>query len=195
MAQRYEDIPTSVILRAQVGEPAAVSELVLLLSERAFSLAYRMCGDPEEAKDICQEMLMHVVKNAARYDPARPFLPWFYRVASNVCLNWLVSPQHRARAKSLDQGSSQHPGFQPASMARGPATDAMARDMRDVVHQIVHLLPEEYRAVIVLHYFEGVPYPDLGEILGLPLGTVKVRLFRGRELLREKLEALGFDKP
>lgn len=152
---------------------------------RAYVAAFRILGRRDEARDACQEAAQRALSAADRYDPARPFYPWFHRIVKNCCLDRIA----RRKAAGAREAALE---VEPA--APGPTAEAsMLMDERArAVTAAIAELPEELRAVIELRHFQDASYAEMAEILEIPTGTVMSRLFRARNALRTHLaEALA----
>jgi RNA polymerase sigma-70 factor (ECF subfamily) len=170
-------VSSDVIRRARSGDAAAFRRIVETYERVLYRIAWRMTLDAEEARDLCQEALLRVYRNLDKYDPARPFEPWLYRVATNVCLNWRKRPR-RVEAVGGSEELDLRAGGRPA--AEGPGDPerlrgAMAR------------LPAEYRTVLALRYEQGCSYDRIAELTGQPLGTVKTWIFRAKQELKSQM--------
>ncbi|MHC5019678.1 MAG: RNA polymerase sigma factor [Planctomycetota bacterium] len=153
-----------------------------------FNLAYRMCGNAEEASDLSQEIFLRVYRNLDKHDSTRPFGPWLYRVGHNLGINFVTRRPKRMLpidARRGDGGGALHepPSDAPSAHER-VEHDERAEQVRTAV---LELKPDQ-RAIVTLHYFQGLSYDELADTLELPIGTVKNRLFRARETLRAILE-------
>ncbi|MBI4575208.1 MAG: sigma-70 family RNA polymerase sigma factor [Planctomycetes bacterium] len=168
----------AVVRRARAGDRAAFDALAAFVEGPAWRLAWRMARHAADAEDLAQEVLAHLLGALPRYDPARPFMPWFYKVATRRCLNVLRG--RRPERAALEA---------PEVPARGPPPGAALEEAerREAVRAAVAALPEDYRAVVALRYLEGLSTGETAAALGIPEGTVKVRLFRARARLREVL--------
>ncbi|MBU0718137.1 MAG: sigma-70 family RNA polymerase sigma factor, partial [Planctomycetes bacterium] len=153
-----------------------------------YNLAYRLCRDRNEAWDMAQEVFLRVFQNFEKFDPALAFRPWLMKVATNVCLN-KIRGKYRGTPTVTDVTE---PDGEPLPVMGGPnpAGEAAAKDASSVVRASVAELPLDYRVVVTLRYLEGLSYEEIAQALDLPLGTVKNRLFRSREMLKERLKHL-----
>ncbi|MEW6360199.1 MAG: sigma-70 family RNA polymerase sigma factor [Planctomycetota bacterium] len=186
MAQ--EDPAKEVILAARGGDHAAFGEIVTFYQNTVYNLAFRLCRDRAEAWDMAQEAFLRAFRNLKKYDPQRPFRPWLLKVATNVCLNWI-----RDRRPDMPTVSAMaDPDGQPmeATDNADPAAEVGSREAADVIRAAVVGLPTNYRVVVTLRYLEEMSYEEIAELLDLPIGTVKNRLFRSREILKERLRHL-----
>ncbi|NCO41382.1 MAG: RNA polymerase subunit sigma-24 [Armatimonadetes bacterium CG_4_10_14_3_um_filter_66_18] len=172
--------------RCLSGEGAAFDELVRRHRDRIYSLCYRMCGNADRANDLAQEAFVRAYERLDRYDPGRPFGPWLTQLTVNSCLNLLRDDR---REDDHDPLSEEWEEWHPVE-ARSVARQVMDREIDSALEEAVLSLPPRYRAVAVLRYLEDSSYEEIAGTLGLPVGTVKVQLFRAREQLRELLRGV-----
>lgn len=185
MAPQPDPMVLSDALR---GEPNAFGRIVLLYQDWVFRLAYRMVWDAHEASDLSQEVFLRLYRSLDKYDPSRPFGPWFQRLATNVCLNGLKRRKGASRVQSLDAAGEV---IEPEAREPGGLEAAGEADRAARLREAVSDLPPDYRAVISMRYLEGSSYEDIATALDLPVGTVKNRLFRARERLKQAMAMEG----
>ena len=159
-------------------------------SRTVHAIAWRMTYDRHLAADLTQEVFVHLYQNLRRYDPERPFRPWFMKLATNAAIN--AAKKRRRREVSLDgmgrAGEGDRGGFDPEDGAAcAPPEGAADAEVRGALHEAIRELTPTYRAVVALHYLEGMGVAEVAEALDIPVGTVKIRLYRARAVLREKL--------
>jgi len=187
-----EKLDTKTIVAAARGDEAAFAVLVEHYQHAIYSLALRMLHSRAEAEDIAQDIFLHLLDTLDRYDPERPFEPWFFRVASNFILNHLK----RRRIRAISMESLKRPGDPdaPAVELEDPDTpDALPAELtekHEAIQRAVAELSPDWRAVVTLHYMQSFSVMEIASILEVPVGTVKNRLFRARNALCEKLEKL-----
>jgi len=181
--------------RAQRGDIAAFERIVTYYQTPLYNLAFRLVHNAEDAADLCQEILLRVYRNLDRFDAERPFKPWLYRVATNVCLNAIKSPTLRTLSLQHIQGDENRHALEPTASSEDAHAAMERRELADIVRQRVAELPSHYRVVLRLFYLKELTHQEICEALDLPLGTVKNRLFRAREILREKMEDAFRDSP
>jgi RNA polymerase sigma-70 factor (ECF subfamily) len=175
-----DDAPLLARLRA--GDARAFEELVTTYQHRVFAVSLRMLSNRAEAEEIAQETFLRAHRALAEFRGEARLGTWLYAIASRLCLNRLASGPRR-HERSDDIALSQAP-------AEGAdAVGALERDeLAAALHEAVAALPEERRIVVVLRDLEGLSYEDIGEVLGVPLNTVRTRLHRARLDLKAKLE-------
>lgn len=151
---------------------------------------YRMVGDAETALDLAQEVFTRVFLNLRQYDPRYRFTTWLYRIASNLAIDHLR--RRKVPAVSLDRRAfPEGEGtitIEPA--AKGPTPDQVfcGRETAERLQGAIAGLPEPYRRLILLRHQRHLSYLQIARATQLPLGTVKNRMFRAREILRRALE-------
>ena len=174
----------AILVSAMKGDQAAFGRIVLLCQDWVFRLAYRMVWDMHEAKDLSQEIFLRLYRSLDKYDPERPFGPWFVRLATNVCLNGLKKKKNAGRTQSLDAAGEM---IEPEAREPGGLEAAGAADRAARLREAVSDLPADYRTIIGMRYLESFSYEDIAGALDLPIGTVKNRLFRARERLKQAM--------
>jgi RNA polymerase sigma-70 factor, ECF subfamily len=200
------DAPASreaeLLRRAQKGEKAAYGELVVLYQDRLFNAVLRLVGDREEARELTQEAFTRgLTKLDSFRGDASPYT-WLFRIAVNLAISQLRKV-HRHRVFSLSapgRNGNGQASAAPDDQASGlidrlaekravqPHDDLESRETGEQVMAALGRLDAEYRAVLVMRDIEGFDYQQMADVLGLPLGTLKSRLFRARLALRDELE-------
>jgi RNA polymerase sigma-70 factor (ECF subfamily) len=187
---------------AQSGDRSAFGQIVLLFQDRLYNAILRMVGDSDEARELTQETFTRaLVKIDSFRGEAQPYT-WLFRIAVNLSISQLRKVQRR-RTFSLDQPSKGGNGSAAAPENDDQASsllgrlveqrteappEAMERQERsEQVLAAMGRLDAEYRAVLVMRDVEGFDYQQMAEVLALPLGTLKSRLFRARLALRDEL--------
>lgn len=178
----------SLAVLARNGDRDAFEQLVDLYKDKIYHLAYRMLGQSHEAEDVLQETFLRVFANLDKYDPNRKFSTWIYRIGNNLCIDRL---RKRRKAYSLDAESGDHEGIDGYAMYRGsersPEEQYVLSEMQLNVRNAIDKLPEKYKSVVVLRYLHDLSLQEISEVLDLPVTTIKTRVHRGREYLRQKL--------
>ncbi|QAY67906.1 RNA polymerase sigma factor SigW [Paenibacillus protaetiae] len=171
------------------GDQRAFAELVDLYQDKLFHMAYRMLNNRQEAEDVVQDTFLRVYKNLDKYDEGLKFSTWIYRIATNLCIDRL---RKRKPSYSLDAESSEHEGLDGYSMIpsdnRTPESEVLLTETQKIVHQAIESLPPKYKTIMMLRYIQDMSLQEIGEVLDMPVTTIKTRVHRGREFLRKKLE-------
>jgi RNA polymerase sigma-70 factor (ECF subfamily) len=157
----------------------AWADVVARYADVVYTMAYRLTGDDEEARDLAQDVLIRLNKGLAKYREGN-FEGWLYRTTMNAFRDRL---RKRKRLRE-DELPPDPPGMRTTPVVE----EAVAQgELHRVVQQALVKIPGEYRQAVVLRDLEGRSYDEIAEILGIPSGTVRSRIHRGREALRELL--------
>ncbi len=168
------------IERSQQGDHGAFAQLVEAYQGPVYNLAYRMLHDAGEAEDATQEIFLRAYTKLAMYDRERKFITWLLSIASNYCIDQLR--RRRAQVVTLDDIAYAIP-----STAAGPERRALDQEQRTAIQHAINQLPDAYRLITVLRYYQDFSYEEIEAITGLSEATVKTRLFRARRMLQELL--------
>ncbi len=181
-----------LVRRALGGEHQAFETLVRRWERPVFSLAYRLTGSDEEAQDVCQETFLAAFRNLSSFRGEAKFSSWLYRIALNAC----HSRQRRRTADhvSLEEQTEAN-GFDPPAPTNAVDEDLLRHEQAQLVRRALAALPAEMRQVIVMKEYEGLKLHEIADVLGIPVSTVKTRLYTGLNLLRRRLEGLGLLRP
>jgi RNA polymerase sigma-70 factor (ECF subfamily) len=171
-----------LLASAQGGNLFAFDEIVRRYQRRVYSTALRIVRRHDLADDVTQEAFLRAHRALGSYDRGRPFGPWICRIAANLAINHVRSPE--AREEALDEAAYER---SPAAASDSPLDAVLEREARSVLEDAVGRLPAEQRAVFVLRTFEDLSYKEIAEALDLSVGTVMSRLSRAREKLRGAL--------
>ncbi len=174
--------------RIQRGDDGAFDRLVELCSTRVYNLAFRLVGNADDAQDIAQEAFLRVYHALPRFKGDAAFSTWLYRIVVNVCQDELKRRQRRPLPFSTLNDEDEQSSAAVLLSSGESAEDAMLQMERtQVLQQAIAGLPEAYRLVLVLYDIQGCSYTEIADILQTNVGTVKSRLNRARNVLRERL--------
>ena len=185
-----------LVRRCQDGQAGAFEELLDRYQDRIFNLVYRLSGHYQDAQDMTQDVFVKALEHIADFRQQAQFYTWLFRIAVNVAISRRRRGQ-RVRFVPLDppasasaDGDGQGGGVRLADERAEDPPEAVERDETNRrVAGAIGQLDEEFRGVLVLKDIEGFDYERIGEILELPLGTVKSRLHRARLELKRLLGA------
>ena len=180
-----------LIGRCLKGDEKAFEALLNKYRGPVFSICLRMVRNRSAAEDIAQEVFIKIFSALNRYDPAYPFAAWLNRITSNLCIDHLR--REKERVVSLDQpmGADDDLSMQLASGGAGPDREAESKEMMAILEEALALLPEHYRIIVVLRHQEQLSYEEISDTLGIPLGTVKARIHRARNMIMEHFKKKG----
>lgn len=178
---------TQIIERTLRGEPDAFGLLVRRWERRIHGLTLRMLGHDDEARDATQETFLSAFRNLSKFRGEAKFSSWIYRIALNVCNTRLRS---RSRASISIEQQQETVGLEipaeTADLGSGIQKEQVARYVR----RAIQALPPDMRQVIIMKEYDGLKFSEIAEILGIPVSTVKTRMYTGLAELRKRLEHL-----
>jgi RNA polymerase sigma-70 factor (ECF subfamily) len=179
-----------LVAQAVAGREAGFEELVRRYQRPIAAYVYRMVGDYEAALDLTQEVFIKVYGSLARYRSEYKFSTWIYKIAHNAAIDYLR--RHNFREQSLvDDVTGEPRELAIANSKPSPEQEYAEGERRAEIEQVVLELPAAYRELVVLRHSHDLSYDEIAEVTGLPLGTVKNRLFRAREAMRQQFVQRG----
>lgn len=185
-----------LVARLKRGERAAFEELIETYQTVVYGLAYRLLGDPEEARDVAQETFLKAYRHIGAFRGECGLKTWLYRMTVNQASNqrrWWRR-RHRRDTVSLDAPRGESTvsiGDGLESNDRSPEQVALAAERHRLLVVALDALKHDYRTAVVLRDIEELSYEEIAEAVGVPVGTVKSRIARGRDELRRRLEEMG----
>jgi RNA polymerase sigma-70 factor (ECF subfamily) len=187
-----------LVRQIQGGSRTAWSELLRRYQDRLFGVCVRMVGDRERAADYTQDAMVKIIEGLGTFDGRAKLSTWMIRVTMNVCLSRLRSEKLRRHAslEGMAEGQARRSGGGVGRTAADRLGDAGEREpggeegveraqLRRVLSEGLRRISPEQRAILVLRDSRGLDYEQIAEVLGVPTGTVKSRLFRARAARRE----------
>src|SRR5436190_4702784 len=179
-----------LVQTAVAGREASFEELVRRYQRPIAAYVYRMVGDYDAALDLTQEVFIKVYNSLSRYRAEFKFSTWIYKIAHNAAIDHLRRHAVREQAMTTSVDGERREVLI-ESRRLTPEQESERKERRSEIESVVQLLPSSYRELIVLRHSHDLSYDEMAEVTGLPLGTVKNRLFRAREAMRELLVQRG----
>jgi len=179
-----KEIDLSLVRRAKKGDYRAFDLLVLKYQSRVIATAFKFVKERQLAEDIAQEAFIKSYKSIDSFREESSFYTWIYRITVNTAKNYLVSSKRRDEVaiSNLSQDNS----FYPEKLdVDSPQEILKASELRDLIFETLSSLGEETRTALSLREFDGLSYEQIAEIVQCPVGTVRSRIFRGREVIEE----------
>ena len=182
MNRTQEDIEDELlVLQCQAGDGDALTTLIARWQPRLAGLAWRLTSQREAAQDIVQDSWLAIVRGLKRLDDPALFRTWAYRIVKNKCADWTRRRAvGRTASKELQDAAISESGV-------GAGESESDRDVR-LLRRAMAKLPEEQRAMLSLHYIDGMGIAEIARVLNVPAGTVKSRLYHVRDRLKLVLE-------
>jgi RNA polymerase sigma-70 factor (ECF subfamily) len=179
-----------LVASAVSGAEGSFEELVRRYQRPISAYVYRMVGNYESALDLTQEIFIKVYSSLDRYRSEFKFSTWIYKIAHNAAVDHLR--RTATREQSLVVGPEGDQFDLPIESGRlSPEQESEQRERRVEIEIVVRALPANYRELIILRHSQDLSYEEIVEVTGLPLGTVKNRLFRAREMMRQQFVEKG----
>jgi RNA polymerase sigma-70 factor (ECF subfamily) len=176
----------------QRGDKTAFDALVLRHKDKLYNLCYWFLGDRQEANDSAQEVFIKVFRSLKKFRFESAFSTWLYRIAANTCKNRLKSSHFRQKKKMVRLDNPGKIDDDPYAVeiqdkTSSPMIELERKERMMLIQKAIASLPTDQRTVVVLRDIEGLSYEAVANIAGLNFGTVKSRLSRARQQLRNKL--------
>jgi len=194
VSRRSESAPERVpdeelVTRALAGGREAFEALVRRHQRPLVNHLYRITGQREEAFDLAQETFIKVYQSLDAFDSRFRFTTWLYRIAFNCAVDHLRKKQPRTCSLSQERGDVEGSGEAPAVSGVEPRPDEVLqlRELEARIDEAIQALPPSYRQLILLRHRQHCRYDEIARITRLPMGTVKNRIFRAREILKDHL--------
>jgi RNA polymerase sigma-70 factor, ECF subfamily len=181
-----KDPDQEIVDAIRAGNTRRYAALVDRHKDRALTLALRLVGDREEAEELVQDGFLRAYDSLGQFRGDARFGTWFYRILYNLCMTRVT--RRRDSPRSLDGPGNELPeknflaSEEPGALERLEETE-----MQNLLSAEVARLPENFRIAVTLFYVQELSYEEMAGVTGLPLGTIKTNLFRGRTLLRKNI--------
>jgi RNA polymerase sigma-70 factor (ECF subfamily) len=184
--------PDSLIEQCLAGDQIAWEQIVRQNWRKVFNVAYKFVGKHDEAEDLTQDIFLKIFKALKTFDRRANFQTWIISISRNLCIDHYRSVRKERQTIARDVDSSE---LQPATPDRGPYAQAEHQDLRAQLRQALETLPVTLRTAVVLRDLQELSYQEIADRLGLPEGTVKSRINRGRIELAHQLRRLQENQP
>ncbi len=172
----------ALVMDIKSGNRMALGKLVERHKKLAYRLALGLVGNRDDAYDISQEAFLRVYRSADTYDSTQPFLPWFYKIVSNLCQTWLKRRSRREN-KMVDVEDASFLLVDESN----PEAALEKKEIVLILRKALLELPYDDREIITLQHFRGMSYDEIAELLGIPRGTVMSRLYYARKKLAQQM--------
>src|SRR5690242_5241084 len=184
--------PDTLIEQCLAGDQAAWETIVRQNWRKVFNVAYKFVGKHDEAEDLTQDIFLKIFKALKTFDRRANFQTWIVSISRNLCIDHYrsVRKERQTIAREVDTSD-----LQPPSRERTPYALAEHQDLRAQLKQALEALPETLRTAVVLRDLQELSYQEIADHLGLPEGTVKSRINRGRIELAHQLRRVQENQP
>jgi RNA polymerase sigma-W factor len=184
-----DPLSKEIIRQAIEGDQKAYAEIVERYRPQIFTLIIRMVKTREEAEDLTQETFIKAFHSLPSFNAEYAFSTWLYKIAVNNCIDYFR--KKRLKTTSIDTPIMAKDGELPREFpdegSQGPDSGLLDQERKSQIQSAIDNLPEKYRDAILLRHVQDKSYEEIADELHVPIGTVKVRIFRAREMLKKKL--------
>jgi len=182
-----------LIAKAISGREEGFEELVRRYQRPITIYVYRILGNYDASLDVTQEVFIKVYNSMTRYSSEYKFSTWLYKISRNAAIDYLRRRSNHEQSLETENADGAYQ-LQFESKRPSPEQEREQSEWREEIATVVKRLPAGYRELILLRHTQDLSYDEIAEITGLPLGTVKNRLFRAREMMREIFVERGFNR-
>ncbi len=180
----------TLVQKATAGDQKAYASLMNLYQDTLYFMLLKMTNNATDAEDLTVEAFGKAFKNINQYSPEYAFSTWLFKIAKNNCIDFIR--KKRAYTISLnevsDDENSQEPIADVPSDVRDPEEEIIRSQKNELMRDVVAKLKPHYRVLVEMRYFDELSYEEISTQMDLPLGTVKAKLFRARDLLFNMLD-------
>ena len=187
MKDSNKNIDLNLVKRAKKGDYQAFDLLVIKYQTRLISTAFKFVKDMQIAEDIVQESLIKSYKSLHSFREDSSFYTWVYRITVNTAKNFLVSKKRRGELLQAEIGKEGAIEIEQFSLD-SPEALLMRSQLKHLIGNCLNQLSEETKTAITLREFDGLSYEEISKIVNCPVGTIRSRIFRGREILDKEIE-------
>jgi RNA polymerase sigma-70 factor, ECF subfamily len=180
-----------LLAKAITGREDSFEELVRRYQRPITNYVYRMVGNYDAALDVTQEVFIKVYNSMSRYSSEYKFSTWLYKISHNAAIDYLRRNSNQTQSLETENSDGTFQ-LQFESKRPSPELERERSEWREEIAAVVKCLPTGYRELILLRHTQDLSYEEIAEITNLPLGTVKNRLFRAREMMRDLFIERGF---
>lgn len=181
------EIEKEIILRCKKNDKAALIYLFHKYEKYLYKLCYGYLQNEQDALDLVQEILIKVFNNLPKFDERFPFHPWIRRISVNTCLNF--KRDRKSNVISLNYEISEEITVQDTiASTENIEKEIVDEEIKETIRKNIKNLPEHYRLIIALRFYEDLSYNEISMLLNKPIGTVKTDIYRAKALLKKSLE-------
>lgn len=185
-----DSMENALLKRCKSNEKAAFEKLFVKYEKYIYKIAYQFTNKKEDALDLSQDIFIKVIKNIQSVDETKPFLPWLKKVCYHTCINFKRDSKDQVSLDEIitDKGNSLREAL---ASQFNLENYVIFNDTTALIRKSIQKIDEKYRIPLILRHEQELTYEEISQLLDLPLGTVKVNIFRGRQQLQTILKEQG----
>ena len=189
--QKTEPTDQQLVVRVQKGDKRAFDLLVLKYQYKVHAIVARYIRDSDEVRDVVQEAFIKAYRALPKFRGDSQFYTWLYRIAVNTAKNYLVARSRRPPSSDVDLDDAEYYSGSDQLKDHSSPENQLFRDQLEVaINQAIVELPEDLRTAVTLREYEGLSYEDIAAVMDCPVGTIRSRIFRGREAIDARVVEL-----
>lgn len=189
MSEREAD--QQLVERVQKGDKRAFDLLVAKYQHKVLSVIGRFVHDQDEAMDVAQEAFIKAYRALKNFRGESAFYTWIYRIAVNTAKNHLVSRGRRPPGSDVEiEDAEYYDGGSALHETSSPENNLLRDELEKVIYDAIAALPDDLKTAVTLREFDGLSYEEIAEVMDCPVGTVRSRIFRGREAIDNSIKGL-----
>ena len=189
--QKTEPTDQQLVVRVQKGDKRAFDLLVLKYQYKVHAIVARFISDSDEVRDVVQEAFIKAYRALPKFRGDSQFYTWLYRIAVNTAKNYLVARSRRPPSSDVDLDDAEYYSGSDQLKDHSSPENQLFRDQLEVaINQAIVELPEDLRTAVTLREYEGLSYEDIAAVMDCPVGTIRSRIFRGREAIDARVVEL-----
>ena len=182
--QKTEPTDQQLVVRVQKGDKRAFDLLVLKYQYKVHAIVARFIRDSDEVRDVVQEAFIKAYRALPKFRGDSQFYTWLYRIAVNTAKNYLVARSRRPPSSDVDLDDAEYYSGSDQLKDHSSPENQLFRDQLEVaINQAIVELPEDLRTALTLREYEGLSSEDIAAVMDCPVGTIRSRIFRGREAI------------
>jgi len=186
------EVDKKLIEKCKEYDKYSFMKLYKMYEKYLYSLCFNYVQNPHDALDMVQEIYIKIFKNINKFDTDMPFHPWIRKISVNTCLNFTRTIKNNVISMNanINDTEDEIPLEDTFASKENVLEEIINSETKTIIKRYLNEMPEEYRMVILLRYYEELSYNEIAEIIGKPLGTIKTEIYRAKAILRKKLEKL-----
>ncbi|MFT5399999.1 MAG: RNA polymerase sigma-70 factor (ECF subfamily) [Gammaproteobacteria bacterium] len=184
-------LDAELVKRVQAGDSAAFDILVQKYQHKVINLVGRFVSDQAECQDIAQDAFVKAYRAINSFRGDSQFYTWLYRIAANTAKNFLASRARKSPAYSVDVEDAEHfEGESGLKEYANPENLLLTDEIKATIFRAIENLPDDLKSAITLRELDGLSYEDIAQVMDCPIGTVRSRIFRARDVIDKELRPL-----
>lgn len=181
------EVSKELIIKCKKYDKTSLVQLFHQYEKYLYKICFNYSQNEQDSLDLVQEIYIKVFNNISKFNEAMPFHPWIRRIAVNTCINY--KRDRNPNVISLNSKINEDASIEEKLASEDDVEKTMEEEeVRNIIKNKLTEIPEQYRIIILLRYYEDLSYDEIAELLNIPMGTVKNRLYRAKAILEKSLK-------